>query len=502
MARLQKFQMTDSVSWMGMTNENHLGLLGAKQPQKAADVMIQLLSRKYGKSLEYYLRQFPKKMYETDDEYYWKLVGSSRQNVPLVEARYQGSVVTADDYNIGAGGTIIELVFEQDWFADGNRIVGEKNEVYPLRVLGPAKLDGSFAIYECELMGGVTNGMPGDELISGKRFSVDYSPIESDLSRQVGDIRFSSPISMRNEWTTIRIHHKVGGKMLKSKLAMGIPFQTRSGEVKIADTWMHNVDFQFEQEFAHEKNLAIMYSRSNRLSNGEYQNVGKSGNVIKEGDGLRAQMEYSNVIYYDKFDLKEINKALLDLCESKLEMGDRMFLLRTGERGAAQFSEAVLDVTSGWNAINYLGGNSNINTINKTSSELHSNSLTAGFQFTEYRYANNIVVKIEVDPFYDDRERNKIEHPNGGVAESYRYDIMYIGTNSMDVPNIQLCGVKGMEEMRGYQNGPFGNPFTGESNMMYASTDEDSATIHKKTTLGVVIYDSNRVMSFIPVQLQ
>ena len=28
-------------------------------------------------------------------------------------------------------------------------------------------------------------------------------------------------------------------------------------------------------------------------------------------------------------------------------------------------------------------------------------------------------------------------HPNGGVAESYRYDILYIGTN-FDAPNIQL----------------------------------------------------------------
>jgi len=38
-----------------------------------------------------------------------------------------------------------------------------------------------------------------------------------------------------------------------------------------------------------------------------------------------------------------------------------------------------------------------------------------------------------------------------GVAMSYRFDILYIGT--MDQPNIQLCKIKGSEEYRGYRWG-------------------------------------------------
>ena len=49
-----------------------------------------------------------------------------------------------------------------------------------------------------------------------------------------------------------------------------------------------------------------------------------------------------------------------------------------------------------------------------------------------------------------DPVRNKILHPNGGVAFSYRYDIMYIGT--MDQPNIFKCKVKGDNEYRGLKN--------------------------------------------------
>ena len=48
--------------------------------------------------------------------------------------------------------------------------------------------------------------------------------------------------------------------------------------------------------------------------------------------------------------------------------------------------------------------------------------------------------------------RNKVQHPNGGPAFSYRYDIFDIGT--MDQPNIFKCAVKGMEgDMTSYQWG-------------------------------------------------
>ena len=48
------------------------------------------------------------------------------------------------------------------------------------------------------------------------------------------------------------------------------------------------------------------------------------------------------------------------------------------------------------------------------------------------------------------------------------------------------------------QWGPFGNPFTGETNNMSAAYDEDSAVMHRKTTLGVCILDPTRTMSLIP----
>ena len=111
---------------------------------------------------------------------------------------------------------------------------------------------------------------------------------------KVGDVRFTSPISMRNEWSTIRIQHKVPGSMLNKKLAVGIPMvsQTESGKLThtVATKWMHNVEWEVEQQFSEYKNNAIAFGRSNRNANGEYMNIGKSGNVIKTGAGLKAQI--------------------------------------------------------------------------------------------------------------------------------------------------------------------------------------------------------------------
>ena len=502
MAKLGKFQMLGFQTWKGLTRENHLGSIFQNSPQKATNLMVQLLAYYRGKTLDTFLNQFPIREFDDDSEYYWDIIGSSRRNIPLVEARDEtGTVVVAGAANVGAGTAPFYLVFPEDWFADGEVIVGNLDQVYPFRILGEARMEGTNAVYKVELMGGNTLGCPSERLLAGERFSVEYATVEKEFSRKVGDIRFSSPVSMRNEWTTIRIQHKVAGNMLNRKLAVGIPMvhSDPSGkQVKdVANKWMHYVEWELEQQFSDAKNNALAFSTSNRNANGEYMNFGKSGSVIKQGAGLFEQMEVANTMYYNKFSLKLLEDALYQLSASKLEYGDRTFLIKTGERGAIQFHKAVLNVISGWTQ--FMLDNSSIGVIEKTQSVLHSNALSAGFQFVEYKAPNGVRVKLDVDPYYDDPVRNKIIHPDGGPAFSYRYDILYIGT--MDQPNIFKCQIKGQNELRSYQWG-LRNPWTGQMGNPYASFDEDSAIIHRMATLGICVLDPTRTMSLIPAILQ
>lgn len=213
-------------------------------------------------------------------------------------------------------------------------IVGNLNEIYQFRILGDARMEGTNAVYKVELAGGNTQGVPADRLLAGERFSVEAAFVEKELSRKVGDVRFSTPVSMRNEWSNIRIQHKVPGSMLNKKLAVGIPIVKHEANGKLTKTvsnmWMHSVDWEVECQFSEYKNNAMVFGRSNRNANGEYMNIGKSGSVIKTGAGLMEQMEVSNVQYYNTFSLKLLEDALYELSAAKLDYGDRKFVVRTG----------------------------------------------------------------------------------------------------------------------------------------------------------------------------
>jgi len=166
---------------------------------------------------------------------------------------------------------------------DGEVIAGELNELYPIRILENGRNEGTNTLYKCELMGGILSGIPADEIVAGKRFSVEYAPVERELSRRVGDVRFASPIAMRNEFSTIRIQHKVPGSMLGKKVAFGIPVTRETNGRYVKDTidmWMHEVQWQLEQQWSDYKNNILAFGRSNRNINGEYLNIGKSGEVI------------------------------------------------------------------------------------------------------------------------------------------------------------------------------------------------------------------------------
>lgn len=149
---LKKFQMVGFQHWKGLTKENHLGSIFQLAPQKATQLMVQLLAFHTGKTLDTILNRYPTKEFESDDDFYWDVIGSSRRNIPLVEARKEnGDVVGADSTNVGANTTPFYLVFDEDWFADQEVIVGNLNEVYQFRILGEPRMEGSRAVYKVEL---------------------------------------------------------------------------------------------------------------------------------------------------------------------------------------------------------------------------------------------------------------------------------------------------------------------------------------------------------------
>jgi len=171
-----------------VTKNNHLSAAFGDKPQMASNVYLRLMEQNHGKNLESFLSRFPTKYFEEDSDIMWKLIGSARKNVPLIEARdYDGNTVTGTTANVGVNTEPFYLVFAEDYFADGEVLAGEKNEIYPLRILGDATMEGNNYCYKVELLGAVYGGMPAEELQPGKRFSWEYNPIEKEFSRKAGD---------------------------------------------------------------------------------------------------------------------------------------------------------------------------------------------------------------------------------------------------------------------------------------------------------------------------
>lgn len=498
-----KFVMTQAKSFSGLTTRNHLGAIWQQAPQMASKITTQLLQESGMKNLDSFLNKLPVKTLDTDDDFLWRLAGSSERNIPLVEARWLGSVVTDATTNVGAGRATFELVFAEKYFTDVHDIVGEKPDTYRIKIVDDPRPEGTNWVYTCEVFGAEDSllGIPGEELLPQKRFSIEGALIEDELSIKGAGIQFNTPYIMRNSFSYMRVEHKVSGKMIDVKLKNNpvwfssiVTRDPKSGKLHESNTWMQEVYWQFEQAIAKLKSKTCFFGKTNRDENGRFLNTGKSSITIKAGSGIREQMEVSNTMFYNDFSLRILTDMLAELSEGKLDInygsGERKFMIKTGERGMIQFHEAALSEALGWVQLSQ----NNPAVITQTTSKVHPRSFSGGFQFTEWIAPNGVHVVVDCDPHYDDKVRNKLLHPKGGVAESYRYDIFYIGT--MAEPNIQKVTVNGEEELRGYQAG-IRDPFTGRRGGRMERM-EDSATITAMCTIGSMVKDPSRTASLIP----
>ncbi len=490
MAKLSQFQMTDAKSWSGLTTKNHIGAIWSAAPQKASNIMTMVHQSNFGMDLDTYLNQFGVKVLDNEDDFVWELIGTSKKNIPLVEARLtrNGSAIAATD-KPGVGASRFFLVFEEQWFTDVHVIVGHKNELYPLSIVNDPEPEGNYWVYEVELISDNSDKyMDTDELVAGRRFSKDWSLVEQTLSKKGGGINFTSPFSMRNQFTMIRMQHQTPGNMISRPF--GTMFKNDKGQTfKI---WTQYQDYQFDHQFRLEKNRGLMFSTSNRKADGTYDNKGKSGFIAKQGAGIRQQMEASNTVFYNNFTIKYLLNVLLDLSENKLSMDQRKFVLKTGERGAVQFHYALEDFSQLFQPLF-----NEDRMFKNDGGGLTSLGLGYGGQFLRYIGPMGIEVSVSVDSLYSDRERNKIYHPDGGVAESYRYDILDVGTSGGEA-NIQKVMAKGQEDIWGYEPG-LRDPYSPTGGRMkFMANAVDGYTVHRACVFGAMVVDPSRTASFIP----
>jgi len=487
-----------------ITKQTHISSIFGTKTQKVRGLMVELMAAKYGKTLDTMLSGLPVKEFESGEDYIWDVTGSTERVIELKECRDENGEVVGADYtnNVGAGTQPFYLVFDEHWFFKGETIEGNLGNRYPLRILEDAREEGSRYVYKVETMAGITDGVPAERLRPGELFSYGAAFVEGGLSRRVGGIRHAIPVTLRNEFSHIRIHHKVSGDMMDDKLAIAVLVNKGQGvKPTPVNSWMLNVDFELEKTFRDYKNYALAWGRSNRNKNGEYTNFGVSGDAIKTGDGLYEMMDNGgNTLYYNDSPLKMLEEALYYLFAGRQDIADRAVTVRGGERGIAWLQKEALADGSGWKAA-YEFDATNLGLAKKVNSSIapHGGAISiATPQVTELIAPMGIKITLEVDQSKDNINHSgyKMKHPMGGLASSYIFDVLDLGSSVE--PNIQKCKIKGHpDEWMGYEAG-FRNPFTGQWNNDSMSNDEDAAVIHKMADVGIVVWDPTRTMRLIP----
>lgn len=479
----------ESKDWAGLTTRNHLGALFGEQPEMIGDFISRLEYLDLGEDLISYMEQYPTYYLDDDKEFEWLLQGAEEKNIPLVKATdLNGSDFAVTD-EVGKHGQRFMLWFSEKLFFQQHVIVGENPDLYKVLLRTDGEQRGAYFVYEAELVTGNTElYLPPEEIEAGTRWSVEYSLSEQTLSKKGSDISFTSPFRMANRMSFIRKEHTVPGDMINKKENSPVVFGVHGKDNKPIKTWLNKLDWEFRRQFRREKAKLLMFGQSNRRADGTYANLGDSGYEIKAGMGLREQISPSNVLYYNKFNIETLVDYCLSLSVGKLPEDSRRFVIGTGEHGLKVISREIERYASS-SALDY----DRITGITGGSK--------ASFQRPQYvklADINGIRLEFMHIPQYDDAVRNKITHPDGGLAESHRMTIMDFGS-SQGAPNIQLVRSKNNPEQFGYLPG-LRDPYSpgGQGTPKIMASKVDGYEITKADWAGVMVRNPMRLGELIP----
>ena len=481
---LQKYTPKD---WSGLTTENHMGALFQQEPQLVSNVIENIFSVNLGDDLLSFINRFPTEYIDDDRPYEWLLQGSDEKNIPLLDY-WKDTTAAAKPTSPGVGHSRFVMVFPERLFAPTDVIVGDRPDLYSLRIVAET-MAGTTQMCTVELVTGDANlFIPAEELTSSTRWSKDYSLVEQTLSKRGGSTSHTSPFRMQNILSMIRKEYKVPGNMIRKGANKPLAFSWKDESGKVQTQWIKKLDWDFMVQFRKETARLLAYGRSNKSDSGTYGNRGDSGYEIRSGAGLYEQIAPANIFYYNTFSLDWLTEVAMGLSVGKLPEDSRNLVLSTGEYGMYQFHKAAEAKSSSWTP-----------NFSQDRISISGNKMTYSGQFLEYRTVNGITFTLMHDPMKDDPIRNKLYHPDGGLAESYKMDILDFGTANGEA-NIKKVAIKGDEEIFKYIPGmrdPY-SPYNKTTSPTMASTSVDGYEVHKMFIGGLKITNPMRTASLRP----
>jgi len=464
--------ITKEMEWnANMTEQSHLGAALIAKPHKFVGTMDTLFSAKnyYSDNPLLSVLMGNKLTEETigSTEWEWDLKGANTR--PLVSIEQINTTATPGKFK-----TPFKLKLDENWFVPGDVIVpGTADKRFQARVIDEPRRSGDGWEYSLRLVSDDDNAfIPLKHFEVGAYWAKLYSIYEEGAD-QSGSTQFSLPISLRNKMTKFRKKYKITDYASTEVLAVAIP----DSKGQYHTSWMKYAEVEYWQQWYRELERGIWYSRSADTV------IGSNGRPVRSGPGIQEQLEDAHVHRYSHLTAKLIEDYLMDIFYSRVKPGQgRAIKGYTGEYGMLMFHRAIQD----W--MNKSGFIKNVEVFtNGVKSEVHNNSLEAGYQFVKYNMANGASLELVHNPLYDDREINfEIDPITGYPVESQRITFLDFSGDNAKNSNVKLmCKKDGMAftYVEGLY-GPYG-PKNGGSSAHSGAYYE----MHVEKSCGIHIHD-------------
>lgn len=265
-------------------------------------------------------------------EYEWSVMIDSEHAVNIRYAKWNGAELAsgdADSKRPGENQTPIYIGLEERYFGPG-AILSFDDYNYQVRINGVPYQDGSTWVYECYVADGFAGSyIPVEYLLPGRQVSRIGSAYE-EYSDEADIINYQTPFKMRNNLSTLRLTYDITGDAYSTVLAIALK-DPESG--KTSYLWS---DYQYWlalREWKRREEKTLLFSKSNRNSDGTYNLKGTNGRPVPVSAGLFEQISPSNVRYYTTLTAELLEDFLFDLCYNMLGTNERKFMALTGEMG-------------------------------------------------------------------------------------------------------------------------------------------------------------------------
>lgn len=458
----------------GLVDEQMLANALLREPHRVSPVISYIFGiYDRGNVIDFITNGIGRTMTIESNSYQWDIMIEHDRAIPIKQALWNGSVISATDVP-GIAKSPIQLRLGEKWFGPGAILQFDDKE-FQVRVIGEPYQDGSDYIYTVVVADGKDESyIPPSLLTAGKKVSRLGSAYE-DYSEEADIVNYQTPFKAKNYLTTMRLSYDITGDAFASVMVMQLRDPKTKKQTYYWSTWQ---EWTALRQWYERIDRQTVYQKTNVTKDGTVGLFGTNGRPIYIGSGLHEQIAPSNKRYYTTLTLDTIDTFLSDLSYNILGMGERKFVAFAGEMGLREFDRVLRDKATGYTLIDtkFVTGS--------------GQELTLGGQFVTYKGLNGVELTLKHLPLYDDPVHNRKLHPiSGKPLESYRITIIDIGNRDGE-SNLRKVVRKGREMVQWYTGGSLapGAGF-GTSVNTLRSNAKDGYSVHFLSEQGIMIAD-------------